>query len=75
MFRPNGSEETGTHEYPAHIWHWNGPDLLWNALPVLGGDNEAVFKGLLGMSDADYDALVADGHISRDYLTPDGTTM
>ena len=47
--------------------------MRFEALPVLGGDNEAIFKGLLGMSDADYELLVEDGHIQLDYLQPDGT--
>ena len=72
MFRPNGSEETGIHPYPAHVWHWDGPAMRWGPLPVLGGDNEAVLKGLAGLSDTDYADLEAAGHISRDYVDPEG---
>ena len=73
LFAPNGNADTGVHEYPTHLWRWSGPDMRFEALPVLGGDNEAIFKGLLGMSDADYELLVEDGHIQLDYLQPDGT--
>ena len=73
LFATNGNADTGQHEYPTHLWRWSGPDMRFEALPVLGGDNEAIFKGLLGMSDADYELLVDDGHIQFDYLQPDGT--
>ena len=73
LFAPNGNADTGVHEYPTHLWRWSGPDMRFEALPVLGGDNEAIFKGLLGMSDADYELLVEGGHIQLDYLQPDGT--
>lgn len=73
MFADNGNDEVGTHPYPTHLWHWDGPDLAWGPLPVLGGDNETVLKDSLGLSDAEYEALEADGHLSRDYLAPDGS--
>ena len=73
LFAPNGNADAGVHEYPTHLWRWSGPDMRFEALPVLGGDNEAIFKGVLGMSDADYELLVEDGHIQLDYLQPDGT--
>jgi crotonobetainyl-CoA:carnitine CoA-transferase CaiB-like acyl-CoA transferase len=75
MFRENGNEELGTHEYATHAWHWDGPPLAWKPIPPLGADNEAVFRDLLGMSDDEYAQLEADGHISRDYLAPDGTPL
>lgn len=75
MFRPNGSDELGTHDYPTHAWHWDGPPLRWGPIPVLGGDNEAVFRGLLGLDDQEWEALQDDGHVSRDYLSPDGSPL
>ena len=75
MFRINHCPDTGSHEYPAHGWHWDGPPLRFDPLPVLGGDNEAVFKGLLGYSDADYERLEADGHLSTWYLGADGQRL
>jgi crotonobetainyl-CoA:carnitine CoA-transferase CaiB-like acyl-CoA transferase len=74
-FRVNGNEETGDYLHPTHPWRWDGPPLRWDPLPVLGGDNEAVFRGLLGLSADDYAALEADGHLSLDYLAPDGTPL
>ena len=75
LFRLNGNDETGDHLHPTHPWRWDGPDLRWDRLPVLGGDNEAVFQDLLGLSAEEYEALEADGHISFDYLAPDGSSL
>ena len=54
MFRENGNAELGVHEYPAHPWHWDGPPLAWSPIPLLGADNEAVYRGLLGLVDEEY---------------------
>lgn len=75
MFRENESPDTGRHQYPNHIWRWDGPELAWGPLPVLGGDNEAVFTDLVGLSESEYQALADDGHLSLDYLGPDGTPL
>ena len=37
------------------------PGDITRAAPLLGGDNETVFKEFLGMSDAEYDAYVESG--------------
>ena len=73
LFAPNGNSEIGIHDYPTHLWRWSGPDMRFEPLPVLGGDNETIFKELLAMTDDEYDVLVEEGHISLDYLQPDGT--
>lgn len=75
MFAPNTCEDTGTHDYPTHAWHWDGPALRFERLPVMGGDNEAVFKGLLGFTDREFAELEADGHLSTWYLGPDGQRL
>jgi crotonobetainyl-CoA:carnitine CoA-transferase CaiB-like acyl-CoA transferase len=75
LFRENGNESLGTHKYPTHVWRWDGPEMRWNDLPVLGRDNVAVYQGLLGMSDEEYADFSVEGHISNDYLMPDGTPM
>ncbi|MEM9565120.1 MAG: CoA transferase [Actinomycetota bacterium] len=75
MFAETGSDETGRHLHPTHLWHWDGPDLAWGPLPVLGGDNESVLKGIAGLSDDEYTALAADGHLSLDYLDQDGNPL
>ena len=75
MFRTNGNADTGEHLHPTQPWRWDGAALRWDRLPVLGGDNEAVFRDLVGLSAEEYAALDADGHLSRDYLAPDGTSL
>ena len=75
MFRTNGNTDTGDHLHPTHPWRWDGPPLRWDRLPVLGGDNEAVLRDLVGLSADEYAALDADGHLSLDYLAPDGTPL
>jgi crotonobetainyl-CoA:carnitine CoA-transferase CaiB-like acyl-CoA transferase len=35
----------------------------WRSGPLLGEDNAYVFKGLLGVSDDEYEALAAEGAI------------
>jgi crotonobetainyl-CoA:carnitine CoA-transferase CaiB-like acyl-CoA transferase len=75
MFAPNTCADTGTHDYPTHAWHWDGPPMRFDPLPVLGGDNEAVFKDLLGYSDDEYATLEADGNIATSYLGPDGRPL
>ncbi len=75
MFHDNGNPELGTHTYPGHLWRWDGPDMSWGPIPVLGGDNEAVFKGLLGLTDQEFQDLADGGHISADYLDPEGNPL
>ena len=75
MFAPNTCEDTGTHDYPTHAWHWDGPAMRFDHLPVMGGDNEAVFKDLLGYSPDEYAQLEADGNLSTWYLGPDGQPL
>ena len=73
LFAPNGNADSGTHEYPTHIWRGTGPEMRYEELPILGGHNEVIFKDLLGMTDDEYGLLVDGGHIQLDYLQPDGT--
>ncbi len=75
MFAENGNPELGTHHYPTHLWRWDGPDMAWGPIPMLGGDNEAVFRELLGLTDQEYQELADGGHLSRDYLDPNGNPL
>ena len=47
--------------------------MRWGPICRLGDANEYVYRDLLGMGDDEYAALDADGHLSLDYLQPDGT--
>ncbi|MGF1595439.1 MAG: CaiB/BaiF CoA transferase family protein [Acidimicrobiales bacterium] len=73
FFRPQGSEDIGTWPFPGHQWRWTGPEMRWGPICRLGDANEHVFRTILGLDDAEYQALIDGGHISLDYLQPDGT--
>jgi len=72
FFRDNGNDELGVHRYGGHVWRWDGPDLAWGPICKLGADNRRVWQDIVGMSDAEYAALDAEGHLSLDYLDADG---
>ena len=74
-FRENGSVEQGWHSYPGRQWRWDGPEMPWRPIGILGDANEYVYRDLLGLDDAEWQALCDEGHITRDYLNPDGTSM
>lgn len=75
FFRDNGNDELGTHRYPGHCWQWTGPALRWGPPALMGADNQAVYQGIAGLDDEEYAALAADGHLSLDYLGPDGAPL
>lgn len=60
---------TGTHRYPAPSATFTETPLhIRGPAPLLGEHNEAILKGLLGMSDAYYDRLVETQVIGTTYL-------
>ena len=75
FFRENTSPEAGTHAYPGHLWHWTGPELRWGPLSAMGNDNDYVYREVLGMTDEEYAALDAEGHLSLDYVDAEGNSL
>ena len=75
LFKPSGSTELGTHDYPAYAWRWDGPEQAWGPIPLLGEHNEDVLRRVGGLSEAEIAALRADGQLSADYLGPDGKSL
>ena len=76
FFRTLSSPHTGSHLYPAHGVRWTGPPLRWDRhSPGLGEDNEYVYKQVLGVTDEEYDELVAQGHVATDYLDSSGQPL
>ncbi len=73
FFREQGSEDVGRWQFPGHQWKWTAPAMRWEPICRLGADNEAVLKGVAGLTAEEYDHLAARGHLSLDYLKPDGT--
>ncbi len=74
FFRQQGSDDVGTWDFPGQQWTWTGPDMRWEKICALGVDNDYVLKDVCGLSDAEYQALDKAGHLSLDYLQPDGTS-
>ena len=74
-FRENGSVEQGWHSFPGRQWRWDGPEMPWRPIGILGDANEYVYRDLLGLDEAEWQALCDEGHITRDYKHPDGTSM
>ncbi|MGD9798894.1 MAG: CaiB/BaiF CoA transferase family protein [Acidimicrobiia bacterium] len=68
--RPLTSTDVGTH---LHIGHaFRGVPQVWErGSPILGEDNEYVYKEVLGVDDAEYERLVAAKVIVTDYLDAD----
>jgi crotonobetainyl-CoA:carnitine CoA-transferase CaiB-like acyl-CoA transferase len=69
--RPLASRDVGTFDHLGHVFR--GIPMVWErGAPTLGEDNEYVFKEVLGVSNAEYDQLVADRIAIEDYLDADG---
>jgi crotonobetainyl-CoA:carnitine CoA-transferase CaiB-like acyl-CoA transferase len=60
--------DAGRHRYPGPPFRFRRVPFTVRHPPVrLGGDNERVYRDVLGVSDDEYDRLVADGHIGEEY--------
>jgi benzylsuccinate CoA-transferase BbsF subunit/naphthyl-2-methylsuccinate CoA transferase subunit len=75
FWRANGSVEVGEHQYPNHLWKWDGPPLRWGPISRMGRDNEHVWKTIAGLNDTEYEAMQTEGHLSLDYLQPNGQSF
>ncbi len=59
----------GTHFHPGANFQLHGtPPVIWRAAPVVGQDNEYIYRDVLGVDDDEYAALVAAGHIGDTYV-------
>jgi crotonobetainyl-CoA:carnitine CoA-transferase CaiB-like acyl-CoA transferase len=60
--------DTGLHRYPGFPYRFHNTPLEVRLAPVgLGEHNEYVYKTLLGVSDAEYAELEAEGHIGTEF--------
>ncbi|MDD4859528.1 MAG: CoA transferase [Dehalococcoidales bacterium] len=57
---PEMGEKTG----PGLPWTMSGTEPYHTAAPIIGQDNDYVFRDLLGMKDAEIEALTAEGALS-----------
>jgi crotonobetainyl-CoA:carnitine CoA-transferase CaiB-like acyl-CoA transferase len=68
VFRPVDHPSAGTYVYPTFGAQWSGMEPEWGRpAPLVGQDNEYVYKKLLGYSSQEYDQLAADGLIGTRY--------
>jgi crotonobetainyl-CoA:carnitine CoA-transferase CaiB-like acyl-CoA transferase len=72
--RPLASRDVGTFDHLGSVFR--GIPVAWDrGSPVLGEDNEYVFREILGRSDAEYRDLVERRVASEDYLDAGGTPV
>lgn len=74
-FRPNCCDDIDTILFAGHQWRWDGPEMRWDQLNMMGRDNDAVYRTLLGKTDAEMDALRAERHLADGYLDADGNLL
>ncbi len=69
--QPLHSLDVGTHPHPGPPFR--GVPLAWRrGSPVLGQDNEYVYKEVLGVSDEEFEEYGRDRMLAEDYLDPQG---
>jgi crotonobetainyl-CoA:carnitine CoA-transferase CaiB-like acyl-CoA transferase len=69
--QPLHSSDVGTHHHPGPAFR--GIDQVWRrGAPVLGEDNEYVYKTLLGVSEEDYARFAAQKILAEDYFDKTG---
>lgn len=65
------SLDVGSHLHPG--LPYRGVPLEWRrGSPILGEDNEYVYKQILGVSDADFDRYREERILADDYLDSNG---
>ncbi|MCC7364076.1 MAG: CoA transferase [Dehalococcoidia bacterium] len=66
--RTQTHEGAGTNQYVGPVWNFEGTPVEFRQPPVLFGEhNDYVYRELLQVSDEEYEALKAGGHIAMDY--------
>ncbi|MBI3743726.1 MAG: CoA transferase, partial [Chloroflexi bacterium] len=59
---------SGTHRYPGIVWKMaNTPNSVRRGPATLGQDNDHAYRQLLGITDAEWSRLEAQGHIGTEY--------
>jgi crotonobetainyl-CoA:carnitine CoA-transferase CaiB-like acyl-CoA transferase len=70
--QPLDSPDVGTHLHPGVAFR--GVPQVWRrGSPILGQDNEYVYKELLGVSDEEFERYGDERILATDYLKVDGT--
>ncbi|MEZ4501825.1 MAG: CoA transferase [Dehalococcoidia bacterium] len=67
-FEPITRDDIGTFDQPGYLFQFDGTEMPPRRPPPrLGEDNEYVYRELLGMDKAEYEALVASGEVGTRY--------
>ena len=67
-FRTQTQEGSGTHEYVGPVWNFPETPVEFYQPPVCFGEhNDYVYRDVLKVSEAEYDALKAGGHVATEY--------
>jgi crotonobetainyl-CoA:carnitine CoA-transferase CaiB-like acyl-CoA transferase len=69
--QPLESFDVGTHLHPG-LPYRGVPQRWWRGSPVLGQDNEYVYKEILEVSEEDFERYRRELILADDYLDPDG---
>ncbi len=75
FFKRNGSEEAGWHDYPSHVWHWDGPPMRHEGLCPFAGANDEVWRNVVGLDEAEMAAMREDGHLLDHFVDGDGNPI
>ena len=75
FFRPNGSDEVGWHDYPSHLWRWDGPEMRHEGLCPFAAANDDVWRQLVDLDEAALAALDANGHLLDHFVDADGNPL
>ena len=75
FFRQNGSEEVGWHDYPSHLWRWDGPPMRHEGLCPFGAANEAVWGEVAGLDDEATTHLRNAGHLLDHFIDAIGRPL
>ncbi len=75
FFRSNGSDEVGWHDYPSHLWHWDGPDMRHEGLCAFAAANDDVWRNVANLDDAEMAELEANGHLLDHFMDSQGDPL
>ena len=75
FFQRSGSKEVGWHDYPSHLWHWDGPTMRHEGLCPFAAANDDVWRDVVGLDEAEIDALREDGHLLDHFIDAAGDPL
>ena len=75
FFRRNGSDEVGWHDYPSHLWHWDGPPMRHDGLCPFAAANDHVWRDVVGMGDAEIKTMHEGGHLLGHFIDSAGDPL